>query len=84
MKEQDLLELGFEIQHAYAHETGYDEDFYYYRYTFAQHLQLLSSSSDEVKNNEWFVEFFDIEADIRFTNANDVNKLIILIEGAKK
>lgn len=84
MKEQDLLELGFEIQYAYAHETGYDEDFYYYRYPFAQHLQLISSSSDEVKNNEWFVEFFDIEAEIRFTNSNDVNKLIILIEGAKK
>lgn len=75
MTEQDIIELGFDK--VFCGE--FDEDWYYYRYSFVENCQLLSSTSNEVKNNNWFVDFSYTEQDIRFTNASDVKQLIELI-----
>lgn len=79
MTEQDIIYLGFTKE--FCTEDG--EDFYYYTYIFAPYLQLLSIASDEVKDNDWYVEFFDIAEDIRFTDASDVKQIIDLINKAK-
>ena len=79
MKEQDLIALGFEKR--ICDEDG--QDWYYYIYRFVEHLELISSDSDEAEKNGWYVEFFEVENKIRFTNIRELAKLITLIENAK-
>ena len=82
MKEQDLIDLGFERTDIPADESG-DEAFYYYRYEITYKLCLISSCSDEVKENGWYVELFDYE-DIEIRNLKDLKTLIGIVERNKK
>lgn len=75
MKEQDLIDLGF------TKENG--DDFYYYVYDFTRGLSLITNASDEVVDNKWFVEIFNTEDEIRFTDKQDVSNLIELINANK-
>lgn len=64
-------------------ETGeqWTEDaFYYYVYTIAQGFEFISNSNDEVgEDGEWFLEFFDSDPAIRFTEFGEVQALINLL-----
>ena len=82
MKEQDLIDLGFnkEVQEG-NHEF---ETFYYYVYDFARGFSLITNASDELINGEWVVEVFETSDKIQFTNIDNVKKLIKLINKAKK
>lgn len=75
MKEQDLIDLGFQKQN--------DDDFYYYTYDFTKGLSLITNANDEVVDNKWVVEIFNTEDEIRFTDKQDVNDLILLINSNK-
>ena len=75
MKEQDLIDLGFQKQN--------DDDFYYYTYDFTKGLSLITNANDEVVDNKWVVEIFNTEDEIRFTDKQDVNDLIELINSNK-
>ena len=75
MKEQDLIDLGFQKQN--------DDDFYYYTYDFTKGLSLITNANDEVVDNEWVVEIFNTDDKIRFTDKQDVNDLILLINSNK-
>lgn len=46
MKEQDLIALGFEKR--ICDEDG--QDWYYYTYSFAEHLKLISCDSEEAES----------------------------------
>ncbi len=81
MKEQDLIELGFERNDISAEESG-DVSFYYYTYDITDQLCLISSDEEEAKKAGWFVEIFDYEG-IRFNNMGEVQALITLIETNK-
>ena len=79
MKEQDLIDLGFERYDISAEESGEENDWYYYEINFGDgHLGLISSSNDEVENDEWYVELFN-ENTIRFTDSSEVMAFIDLI-----
>ena len=78
MKEQDLIDLGFERNDVSAEESGHVR-FYYYTYNITDELSLISSDNGEAKKDGWFVELFDYE-NIEFTSKEDVEKLISLIE----
>ena len=75
MKEQDLIDLGFQKQN--------DDDFYYYTYDFTKGLSLITNANDEVVDNKWVVEIFNTEDEIRFTDKQDLNDLIELINSNK-
>lgn len=75
MKEQDLIDLGF------TKEFG--DNFYYYTYDFARGFSLITQASDEVVDNKWFVEVFETDQTIRFTNKGLVEALIIIINNGK-
>jgi len=75
MKEQDIIDLGF------TKEFG--DNFYYYTYDFASGFSLITQASDEVVDNEWFVEIFETNPTIRFTNKGLVEALIIIINNGK-
>jgi len=88
MKEQELIELGF--------EKCNESDWYYYTYDFNAFMtspgdrlnlpsvrtigfSLITNASDELVDGKWFVEIFENES-IRFTNITDVITLIDLIK----
>ena len=83
MKEQDLIDLGFEKIDISAEESG-DEAYYYYDYMFNEDFLLISCASDEVAVDgwSWFVEIFDY-SDIRFYDKEDVKTFIDLINRNK-
>ena len=75
MKEQDIIDLGF------TKEFG--DNFYYYTYDLARGLVLITQANDEVVDNKWFVEVFETDIKIRFTDKKPVETLIKIITKAK-
>ena len=71
MTEKQLIELDF------TRNDEEDGDFHYYTYDIGSFC-LISSSNDEVENDEWFVEVFN-SSEIRFTNPTEVNILLTLL-----
>ena len=69
MKEEDLIELGFEKE--------YGEDFYYYIYELGNSHCLISNDNEE--SYKWWVEFFEVDT-VRFTTKEDLRILINLIK----
>jgi len=76
MTEKQIQLLGFEREE-YGDYEGYH---YYYSYQIANGFGFISSSSDEVEDGEWYVDFFDSWPNIRFTSFEEVQALINLIE----
>ena len=81
MKEQDLIDLGFNRYDVSAEESG-DKPFFYFTYNITDELCLISSDNDEAERNGWYVELFDYD-DIKFTSLEDLKTLIDVIERNK-
>ena len=81
MKEQDLVDLGFERTDVSEIESGGDP-FHYYTLDFTTGFSLITQASDEVVNNEWVVEVFETST-IRFTDKKSIKELIKIINKAK-
>lgn len=75
MKEQDLIDLGFEKE--------FGDGFYYYTYDFTNGFSLITNASDELLDNKWAVEIFETDSKIIFTDKQDINDLILLINSNK-
>ena len=78
MKEQDLIDLGFERYDVSAEESG-DFPYYYYTYDITDELCLISSDDGEAKKDGWSIQFFDHDH-ICFGNPEDLKTLIDVIE----
>lgn len=79
MKEQDLIDLGFERTDVNEQESG-DKAFHYYTYDIGNGtISLITQSNDEVENDNWHVEVFD-DVTIRFETIEDVTKFIQVTE----
>lgn len=77
MTEKQIQLLGFERN---DEEDLYDNNYRYYSYTVARGFQFISNSSDEVgEDGQWYVEFFNSEPTIRFTEFGEVQALINLL-----
>jgi hypothetical protein len=78
MTENEIQLLGFERN---DEEDLYDNNYRYYSYTVAMGLQFISNSSDEIKDgDEWYIDFFNSDPTIRFTEFGEVQALINLLE----
>lgn len=77
MKEQDLIDLGFEKNI----ENNYGKPFYYYYWEPYEMsgIGLLSSENDVVQNDIWKVYMFEDERVI-FSNVEDVKIFIDVIK----
>jgi hypothetical protein len=85
MKEQDIIDFGFERHDVTAEQSGYENDWHYYTYDFTRGFGLITSDSDEAeKIGEWYVEFFEAEQEIRFTDASKLQYLMEIIIEAKQ
>lgn len=88
MKEEDLIDLGFERVDVTAKESGSPNDWYYYTYDFTKDLIigglfLISCDNEEAAKEGWSVEFFDEGIDIKFNEYPKLKSIIALIEDAK-
>lgn len=72
MTEHELQLLGFEKQNS-------DEDWYYYTYTVARGLEFITNASDEIEDDNWFVEFFESDPVVRFAEFGEVQAFINLL-----
>jgi len=82
MTEREIQLLGFEVNHDdILHDgDGQWDKYHYYTYTVAIGFAFISNASDEVGDDgEWFVEFFDSDPIIRFTEFGEVQALINLL-----
>jgi hypothetical protein len=78
MTEKQIQLLGFEVN--YDDGNGNWEKYHYYSYTVARGFQFISNASDEVgEDGQWYVEFFNSEPTIRFTEFGEVQALINLL-----
>jgi hypothetical protein len=79
MKEEDLIQLGFQRVDVSEQESG-DKAFHYYTYDIGNGvISLITQSNDEVDNNNWHVEVFD-DISIRFETIEDITKFIQVTE----
>ena len=80
MKEQDIIDLGFDKESDYCYGGG--GEYHYYVYDFGRSLSLISNANDEAINGEWYVDIFE-EDNVRFTNKKDLERLINLLNKNK-
>ena len=77
MTEKQLIQLDFTRNDETAESSGTSNDWHYYTYDIGS-FSLISAGSDEVENDEWYVEVFETP-EIRFTNPTEVNILLTLL-----
>jgi hypothetical protein len=58
MKEQEIKDLGFEIQHETIENSGSEKDWYYYTLDIGD-ICLITNSNDEAVEEGWEVSIFD-------------------------
>jgi hypothetical protein len=76
MKEQELIDEGFERVDQLTEETGDKTDYYYYQLEFNPDFVLISDASDEITNDQWKVYCY--ESGIVIKDLEDVQMLIAL------
>jgi hypothetical protein len=84
IKGKDLIKLGFKkAKERTSHELG-EMNYHYYTYDVSKHCMLISNSNDE-KNlyGGYYVEFYEI-SELKFTELEDVKKLVKLLKKAEK
>ena len=84
MTEQDLIELGFERKDIDAEESGDPKGYHYYVYDFAKGFSLITPASDEVVDDEWYVDVFETDEKIRFISPVFVDAIITVINNGKR
>jgi hypothetical protein len=77
MKEQDIIDLGFEKQYCDGEEYYYTLDIGNNEYP-SQNICLITCSNKERKEEEWYVEIFDYTV-VRFDDVSQLKSLIELL-----
>lgn len=78
MKEEIFLELGFEKTIVTAEESGAPTDWHYYTLDVGD-LCLISPSSDEIKDDNWYCYFFESDH-FKIKNETDLRDLIAVLK----
>jgi hypothetical protein len=80
IKEKDLISLGFERTDVSEQESGANS-FYYYTLDFGKNqvVSLISSSNDEVVNDNWYLSIFEDES-LKIDKLNDLIDFINIMK----
>jgi len=78
MKEQIFSELGFEKIVVPAEQSGSPQDWYYYTLDIGD-IALITSSSDEINDDNWYCYLFEAES-FKITNETDLIDLLNLLK----
>ena len=79
MTEREIILLCFKSQLINEHD---EDDSYYYVLDIVNGLTFITPTNEEIKNEEWYVEFFNTEPSVRFDNFGIVQGLINKLRGA--
>ena len=76
MTEREIILLGFKSEEMREHD---EDESYYYVLDIVDGLTFITRSNDEIKDNNWYVEFFNTDPYVRFTEFGEVQALINLL-----
>lgn len=79
MTERELILLGFKSEQINEHD---EDESYYYVLDIVDGLTFITPTNDEIKNDEWYVEFFNTDPYIRFNSFGQVQGLINTLSAA--
>jgi hypothetical protein len=73
MTEREVILLGFKSELIDDHEG---DDSYYYVLDIVEGLTLITPTNEEIKEDNWYVEFFNTEPSVRFYNFGETQALL--------
>lgn len=73
MTERELILLGFKSEEIREHD---DDDSYYYVLDIVDGLTFITPTNEEIKEDNWHVEFFNTDPTLRFNEFGEVQALI--------
>jgi hypothetical protein len=73
MTERELILLGFKSEQIKEHD---EDESYYYALDIVNGLTFITPVNEEIKNDEWYVEIFNTDPQIKFYNFGEVQGLI--------
>ena len=76
MTEREIQLLGFQKEEMKEHE---EDESYYYALDIVDGLTFITRANEEIKNDNWYVEVFNTDPAIRFTEFGEVQALINLL-----
>jgi hypothetical protein len=76
MTEREIQLLRFQKEEMKEHE---EDESYYYALDIVDGLAFITRSNDEIKDDNWYVEVFNTDPAIRFTEFGEVQALINLL-----
>jgi len=79
MTERELILLGFKSEEIREHD---EDESYYYVLDIADGLTFITPTNEEIKNGEWYVEFFNTDPLVRFHSFGKVQGLINTLTSA--
>ena len=76
MTEREIQLLRFQKEEMKEHE---EDESYYYALDIVDGLTFITQANDEIKDDNWYVEVFNTDPFIRFTEFGEVQALINLL-----
>ena len=76
MTEREIILLGFTSEELKEHE---EDESYYYVLDIVDGLTFITRTNEEIKDDNWYVEVFNTDPSIRFTEFGEVQALINLL-----
>ena len=73
MTERELITLGFLSEEIREHD---EDDVYYYALDVVDGITFITTTNDEIKDDEWYVDIFNTDPIIRFYDFQEVKGLI--------
>lgn len=76
MTEREIRLLGFQKEEMKEHD---EDESYYYALDIVDGLTFITRSNEEIIDDNWYVEVFNTDPAIRFTEFGEVQALINLL-----
>ena len=73
MTERELILLGFKSEEIREHD---EDESYYYVLDIVDGLTFISPTNEEIKDDKWYVDIFNTDPIIRFTEFGEMQALI--------
>jgi hypothetical protein len=76
MTEKQVQLLGFQKEILFGYDDEENDDAYYYVLDIVDGLSFITPASDEVKDDNWYVEIFNTDPHVRFDKFEDTQTLL--------
>jgi len=73
MTERELILLGFQKEEIREHD---EDESYYYALDIVDGITFITPTNDEIKDGNWYVDFFNTDPIVRFHEIREVQGLI--------